>query len=143
MADVSSERSDGDSPETPINRSRISRILWNVAGSFFLSLGIVGIAIPLLPTTPFLLLAAACYLRGSERMYKWMLTNRYFGSYLRNYRQGRGMPWRVKIATVSLLWIVIGFSAIVVTDNMIVRIVLLVVALGVSIHILTIKAKRI
>jgi len=114
-----------------------------VAGSFFLSLGIVGIAIPLLPTTPFLLLAAACYLRGSERMYKWMLTNRYFGSYLRNYRQGRGIPWRVKIATVSLLWIVIGFSAIVVTDNMIVRIVLLVVALGVSIHMLTIKAKRI
>lgn len=114
-----------------------------MAGSFFLSLGIVGIAIPLLPTTPFLLLAAACYLRGSERMYKWMLTNRYFGSYLRNYRQGRGIPWRVKIATVSLLWIVIGFSAIVVTDNMIVRIVLLVVALGVSIHMLTIKAKRI
>ena len=114
-----------------------------MAGTFFLSLGIVGIAIPLLPTTPFLLLAAACYLRGSERMYKWMLTNRYFGPYLSNYRQGRGIPWRVKIATVSLLWIVIGFSAIVVTDNMIVRIVLLVVALGVSIHILTIKAKRI
>ena len=76
-------------------------------------------------------------------MYKWMLTNRYFGSYLRNRRQGRGIPWSVKIATVSLLWIVIGFSAIVVIDNLIVRIVLLVVALGVSIHILTIKAKTI
>ena len=76
-------------------------------------------------------------------MYKWMLTNRYFGSSLRNYRQGRGIPWRAKIATVSLLWIAIGFSAIVVIDNLIVRIVLLVVALGVSIHILTIKAKRI
>ena len=124
-----------------VARSRTSRLLWNIAGTFFLSLGAVGIVMPLLPTTPFLLLAAACYLRGSARMYDWMSTNRYFGSYLRNYIEGKGIPPRVRIATIVLLWMVIGFSAAFMTDSIIVRIALLLVAFGVSIHILTLKGK--
>ena len=133
---------DNASPRTSVASNRYVRFLWNVAGTFFLSLGLIGIAVPLLPTTPFLLLAAACYLRGSRRMYKWMLTNRYFGAYLRDYREGKGIPLKVKIATISLLWAVIGFSAIIVTHNTIIRIILLAVAVGVTIHILTVKSKR-
>ncbi len=121
---------------------RTAKFLWNAAGTFFLFLGIVGIAVPLLPTTPFLLLAASCYLRGSARMYKWLMTNKYFGEYLKDYRDGRGMPLKVKVGTVSLLWAVITFSAIFATSTLIVRIVLFVVAMGVTIHIVTLKTKK-
>jgi hypothetical protein len=124
------------------HRSIASRFLWNAAGTLSLSLGIVGIVIPLLPTTPFLLLATACYLRGSVTMYNWMLTNRYFGTYLREYREGKGIRQEIKVVTIVLLWVVLGLSAIFVTDNVIVRIALLVVGVGVSIHILTIKQKK-
>jgi uncharacterized membrane protein YbaN (DUF454 family) len=141
MADDSLVRFDRNPHDIVVARSRTSRLLWNIAGTFFLSLGAVGIVIPLLPTTPFLLLAAACYLRGSARMYNWMLTNRYFGVYLKNYIEGKGIPPRVRIATIVLLWTVIGFSATLMTDSIVVRIALLLVAFGVSIHILTLKGK--
>jgi len=141
MTDDSPVQFDRNPHEIVVARSRTSRLLWNIAGTFFLSLGAVGIVMPLLPTTPFLLLAAACYLRGSARMYNWMLTNRYFGSYLRNYIEGKGIPPRVRIATIVLLWMVIGFSAAFMTDSILVRIALLLVAFGVSIHILTLKGK--
>jgi uncharacterized membrane protein YbaN (DUF454 family) len=134
--------SDDALPKSPAASGGIARLLWNAAGTFFLSLGIVGIVIPLLPTTPFLLLAASCYLRGSARMHRWILTNNYFGEYLRDYQAGRGMPWKVKILTVSLLWAVIAFSAVFATSSTIIRIVLLVVAVGVTVHILTLKTKR-
>ncbi len=121
---------------------RTAKFLWNAAGTFFLFLGIVGIAVPLLPTTPFLLLAASCYLRGSARMYKWLMTNKYFGEYLKDYRDGRGMPLKVKIGTVALLWAVITFSAMFATSVMVIRIGMFVVATGVTIHIVTLKTKR-
>jgi hypothetical protein len=141
MADDTTARSDRNPHEIVGARSRASRFLWTVAGTFFLSLGAVGIVVPLLPTTPFLLLAAACYLRGSARMYNMMLTNRYFGTYLRNYMEGKGIPQKVRIVTTVLLWTVIGFSAAFMTDSMVVRIVLLLVAFGVSIHLLTLKGE--
>ena len=141
MTDDPPVRFDRNPHEITVARSRTSRLLWSVAGTFFLSLGAVGIVIPLLPTTPFFLLAAACYLRGSARMYNWMLTNRYFGNYLRNYIEGKGIPFEVRIATIVLLWTVIGFSVAMMTDSTIVRIVLILVAFGVSIHILTLKGK--
>jgi uncharacterized membrane protein YbaN (DUF454 family) len=130
------------SSNAPAASGRTAKFLWNVAGTFFLFLGIVGIAVPLLPTTPFLLLAASCYLRGSARMYKWLMTNRYFGQYLKDYRDGRGMPLKVKIGTVILLWAVITFSAIFATSITVIRIGLFVVAVGVTIHIVTLKAKK-
>lgn len=142
MSATLSGNSDHASPRTLPASSWIAKLLWNVAGTFFLALGIIGIAIPLLPTTPFLLLAAACYLRGSARMHNWMMTNRYFGQYLSDYQAGRGMPLRVKVATISLLWAIIVLSAVFATSNTIIRIGLLVVAAGVTLHILTLKTKK-
>lgn len=139
MSNIQPRHSDAAPPKAPTTSSGIAKLLWNAAGTIFLSLGI---AIPLLPTTPFLLLAAACYHRGSPRMHRWMLTNRYFGRYLRDYQEGRGMPWKVKAATVSLLWAVIAFSAVFATSSTIIRIVLLVVAVAVTIHTLTLKTKK-
>jgi uncharacterized membrane protein YbaN (DUF454 family) len=116
--------------------SKVSRSLLIVAGTTSTAVGIVGIFIPVLPTTPFLLLAAACYMRSSERFYRWLTHNRFFGAYIRNYIEGRGIPVRVKIITITLLWLGIGLSAAFATENLIVRIVLGAIAVGVTIHIL-------
>jgi uncharacterized membrane protein YbaN (DUF454 family) len=119
----------------------LKRYLLIALGTICLAIGIVGIFTPVLPTTPFLLLAAACYLRGSQRFHRWLMNNRVFGSYIRNYTEGRGVPTRVKIITLALLWATIGIS-IWLTANWIVTIVLLIVAAGVSLHIALIRAKK-
>jgi len=117
----------------------VIRSLLIIGGTFFLLLGIVGIFIPILPTTPFLLLAAACYSRGSKWFYRWLVNNRVFGSYIKNYREGRGMALRAKVITITLLWIMILVSALVFITSLWVRVLLLAVAVGVTVHILLIK----
>ncbi len=119
----------------------IKRYLLIAAGTISLAIGIVGIFTPVLPTTPFLLLAAACYLRSSQRFHRWLMNNRVFGSYIRNYTEGRGIPLKVKLFTIALLWVTIGIS-IWAADNLIVTIVLLIVAVGVTLHIALIRAKK-
>jgi len=118
---------------------KLKRRLLIAAGTISAAIGIVGIFVPLLPTTPFLLLAAACYLRSSQKFYGWLLNNRFIGAYLRNYLQGKGMPRKIKIITVLLLWVTITCSIIFAVQGLIIRVLLLVVAIGVSIHILLIK----
>jgi hypothetical protein len=128
------------SQNDPSSMTFLGRIMWIVAGTFFLITGLVGIVIPLLPTTPFLLLAAACYLRGSRRMYDWLLGNRIFGKYLKNYYEKRGVPTRVKIGSVIFLWCTIGVSMILI-DDLVIRIVLVMVAAGVTLHIAFLKTR--
>ena len=123
-------------------KERLIRTLLVVAGTAFLALGIVGIFLPLLPTTPFLLLSAACYARGSRRFYNWLLNNRLFGTYIRNYREGRGIKLRVKVLALAVLWATITYSAFFITSNIPLRVVLLVMASGASVHILRIRTLR-
>ena len=118
------------------------RWLWIIAGSISLALGIIGIFLPLLPTTPFLLLTAACYARGSSRLYNWLLNNKMFGKYIRNYREGKGIPARSKALAITLLWLTIGFSIFYVIPILIVRIVLLAIAIVVSIYIISLPTLR-
>ena len=87
-----------------------TKVLLNVLGSFFLVLAVLGVFLPLLPATPFLLLASACYVRGSERLHRWLVNNRVFGAYLTNVQQRRGIPLRAKIITVVVLWASLLFS---------------------------------
>jgi hypothetical protein len=107
-----------------------------VLGTCFVGLGILGVFLPLLPATPFFLLAVACYARSSKRFYDWLLNNRLFGSYIRNYREGRGIALKMKVVTIVLLWGTIIYSAFFVVDALYWRIILLVIAVGVTIHIL-------
>ena len=118
------------------------RILLIITGTLFVGLGIIGIFIPVLPTTPFLLLAAACYARSSRKLYEWLLNNRWFGDYIRNYLQGKGFPKKVKFLTITLLWITIGFSVAFAVQSFYVRLILILIAIGVSIHILTIRTSK-
>jgi len=117
-------------------RHRITKALLVVAGTICVALGAIGIVLPVLPTTPFLLLAAACYFRSSERLYNWLLSNRFFGEYIKNYREGKGIPLKTKIIAVAVLWIAIVYSAFFVMAILAVQVVLLVVAIAVSTHIL-------
>lgn len=113
------------------------RWLLILAGSISVALGIVGIFIPLLPTTPFLLLAAACYAGSSPALSRWLLTNRWFGSYIRNYREGRGLPVKVKLVSVLSLWLTIGYSAFFIVPVLAGKLALLAIGAGVTAHILT------
>ena len=118
--------------------SAIRRAFLIVAGLGSVAVGAIGIFVPLLPTTPFLLLAAVCFVRSSDRLYRWLTTNRVFGSYLRNYQEHRAMPAGMKWCAISVLWLTIGLS-IVAIDNLPVRLMLVVVAVGVTILIARIR----
>ena len=139
----------GKNPEISTERmikdritSNLSRQVLIIAGSFFVGLGILGIFLPLLPTTPFLLLAIACYARSSERFYNWLLNNKWFGNYIKNYRGGKGIPLKVKVLSISFLWITIGYSVVFVVHIFLVRIILILIAIGVTIHILSIRTSK-
>jgi uncharacterized membrane protein YbaN (DUF454 family) len=123
-------------------QSRLVKGLLIIAGTFFLGLGIIGIIIPILPTTPLLLLAAACYAKSSERFYYWLMNNRWFGNYIRNYREGKGIPTKIKILSISFLWITILFAAFFIVDILIIRMILIIIAVAVTIHILTIRTLK-
>jgi len=83
-------------PEREIAKGRATRLGWILIGHGFLAVGLLGVAIPLLPTTPFVLLAAACYVRGSRRFYTYLLTHRVFGTVIRDWDQHRAMSLRAK-----------------------------------------------
>jgi uncharacterized membrane protein YbaN (DUF454 family) len=112
------------------------------AGTVSTGLGILGIFVPLLPTTPFLLLAAILYARSSDRFYHWLLYNRWFGSYIRNYLQKRSIPLRAKVFTLVLLWVVIGCSVAFAVESFVARLILALIAIGVSIHVLTLRTLK-
>ncbi len=124
-------------------KQRILKPLLLVAGTVSLVLGAIGIFLPILPTTPFLLLSAACYFRSSERMYNWLLGNRRFGKYIKNYREGKGIPLKTKVLAFAVLWAGILYSAIMVVDEFfIAQFALLIIALGVSVHLIRLPTFR-
>ncbi|HUW48971.1 MAG TPA: YbaN family protein [Patescibacteria group bacterium] len=113
-----------------------------VAGTISLGLGALGVFLPVLPTTPFLLLSAAFYYKGSERMHRWLLNNKLFGNYIKNYKEGRGIALKAKAIALCLLWTTICYSAFFIVNMIALQIVLFVIAGGVSIHILTLPTFR-
>jgi len=119
-----------------LKEEKILKLLMIFLGTLFVILGTVGIFLPLVPTTPFLLLAAICYARGSRKFYEWLMNNKLFGSYIRNYLEKRGIPLKTKIVAIAMLWGFILFSAFTVIPLVLVRFLLLLIAVGVTIHIL-------
>lgn len=122
---------------------KLVRTLWFIAGTICVVLGAIGMVLPILPTTPFLLAAAACYYKSSSRMHKWLLNNKWFGEYIRNYTEGKGLTKKTKIVALSVLWTTIIFSTVFMLDRLLpkqlvlpMQIIMLVVAIAVSTHIL-------
>lgn len=113
-----------------------------IIGSISLSLGFLGVFLPLLPTTPFLLLAAACYSRSSEKFYEKLVSSKVLGRYIRYYREGKGITLNAKALSIALLWFTIGYTTLFAVSHIVVRILLVSIAAGVTIHILHIKTYK-
>ncbi|MBN1999371.1 YbaN family protein [candidate division KSB1 bacterium] len=126
-----------DKSETPT----LSPIKWLlvVAGVLFTGLGFIGIFIPLLPTTPFLLLAAACFMRSSRRLYVWLITHKIFGYFIYNYRHYHAITLKTKAGILVMLWLTLGYSFLFVVTHLFLRALLLIIGMGVTIHILSLK----
>ena len=120
----------------------MKRAIFLGLGSLFALFGAVGIFLPLLPTTPFLLLAAFFYARSSARFYDWLVNNRWLGPYIRAYRSGEGLPLSRKLSAMLLLWTAIGISTHFAVDSIYLDLALLCLAAGVSIHLLRMKTAR-
>jgi uncharacterized membrane protein YbaN (DUF454 family) len=109
-----------------------------MGGSLSLTFGIAGVFIPVLPTTPFLLLASFCYLRSSERMYNWIINHRVFGAYIYSYMTYKAIPKKTKVGTLIFLWSTL-IASMMLAASWHVRILLIVVGIGVTIHLMMLK----
>ena len=107
----------------------IIKALWVIAGSVFVVLGAFGVILPGLPTTPFLILAAACYIRSSQRLYDWLIANKTFGPYLRDYREGKGIPKRAKKIALVMMTIFVGYAVLFALDDLFVRSIVLILGM--------------
>ena len=122
---------------------RIVRALWFTAGALCVVLGAIGIVLPLLPSTPFLLAAAACFYKSSPRMHRWLLNNKWFGEYIRNYQEGKGLTMKTKVTALTVLWVTIGFSTVFMLHRLLpaqlvlpLQLVMVAVAIAVSAYII-------
>lgn len=113
-----------------------------LSGTLSLLLGIVGVFVPVLPTTPFLLLSATLYLHSSQRLYGWLMSHPCLGEYIRNFREHKAVPLRVKVVSVALVWLTLLYCAVFVAVEWWMRLVFVAIALGVSVHILHYRTLR-
>ncbi len=100
-----------------------------MAGTICLVLGALGILFPGLPTTPFLLLAAALYSRSSKRLHKWLINNRLFGEYIKNFKERKAISLPTKISSISLMWIMIICSCCFFVESILLRSIIITVGL--------------
>jgi len=119
--------------------NKLIKFLLLTLGLISFGLGVLGIFLPLLPTTPFFLLSAALFLRSSKRLYNWLINHKYFGSYIQNYLFHKTITLKSKIYSISLLWIFILFSTFFIVTHILIKLLLLLIAIGVTIHILSFK----
>jgi uncharacterized protein len=119
----------------------VSALLW-VAGSVALVVGLIGVVLPGLPTTPFILLAAACYAKASPRLHAWLLNHRWFGPMLRDWERDRSLTRRSKTVAILSMTVMVGVSIWSFHGRPLVQAVLLVTgAVGVAV-VLRIPTRR-
>ena len=120
----------------------MKRIILTIFGCIALGLGILGAFLPVLPTTPLLLLAAALFLRGNRQLYDWLLNHPRLGPYITNFMEHKAIPLRVKVVAVSALWLTLLYCAIFVAEHWAFRLFFILVATAVTIHILSYKTRK-
>jgi hypothetical protein len=110
------------------SRSRLVRLLYLAVGLVSLAVGVAGIVLPLVPTTPLVLLAAYCFTRSSRRLHGWLIGHPRFGRYVSDFESGRGIPRRVKLTAIVLASLAFGFGFYVVSGNAVAVVALAIVA---------------
>lgn len=113
-----------------------------IIGLLALGLGILGIFLPVLPTTPLLLLAAALFLRSNKGLYDWLLNHPRLGPYIRNFLEHKAIPLKIKVLSVTLVWITLLNCAIFVADHWAFRLFFIVLAAAITVHILSYKTLK-
>ncbi len=121
------------------NLPPVYRYAYLVSGFLLVGIGVLGIFLPLLPTTIFLILASACFMKSSPKANEWLKNNKFLGAYLRNYQDKTGLTVTTKVVNICVLWISISLSAYFFTDELYIRLLLLAIAIGVTIHLVMIK----
>lgn len=113
-----------------------------ISGVLLVAIGVIGIFLPVLPTTIFLILASACFVKGSPKANEWLRNHKILGAYLKNYQDKSGLTVKSKIFGITFLWVMILTSAYYFTEELFIRLLLIAIAIGVTIHLLMIKTKR-
>lgn len=121
---------------------KLYRYFYLISGILLVAIGVIGIFLPVLPTTIFLILASACFVKSSPKANEWLRNHKILGMYIKNYQDKSGLTIKAKVINISLLWIMILFSAFYFTNEFYIRIILLMIAVGVTIHLLMIKTKK-
>ena len=125
----------------PYNGSmNLKKILLLTIGFIALILGFIGMFLPILPTTPFALVAAACFARSSENLHHWLVNTRHFGDFIRHYNEGTGVPKATKVRAIGFLWIALIISMFLI-QLLWVRLLLVVVGIAVTTHISLIRTR--
>jgi uncharacterized membrane protein YbaN (DUF454 family) len=128
-----------DSVELP----GLYRYLYFTSGILLVSIGIIGIFLPILPTTIFLILASVCFLRSSPKANEWLRNHKILGAYIKNYQDKTGLTIKAKIFNIAFLWIMILSSTYFFTEELFIQLLLLAIAIGVTIHLLIVKTKKV
>jgi uncharacterized membrane protein YbaN (DUF454 family) len=118
----------------------IKRLIFFTLGATFLGVGVIGIVIPVLPTTPLVLASFLCFSQSSKKAEKWISNNRYFGSYIENYKTKKGVPLDVKLKSILFLWVTL-IASITLMDQYSLHLLLILVGVAVTAHILSLKTK--
>lgn len=129
--------------ESAVSISPFAKYFYLISGFLLVAIGVIGIFLPLLPTTIFLILASICFLKSSPKANEWLRNHKVLGVYIDNYQNKTGLTRNAKIANIITLWISISLSAIFLTDELYIKIILLAIAIGVSIHLVMIKTKKV
>lgn len=119
--------------------NQIVKALLIVIGTFSIALGVIGIIVPLLPTTPLLLLGAACYIRSSEKLYKLLLRNKWLGGYIEDFQQKKGITLKNKVISITALWLSMGISLYFSISTLWMSILLVIIAVSVSAFIMSFR----
>lgn len=120
----------------------IRKVILIFAGTVCVGLGVLGMFLPLMPTTVFLLAAAYCYSRSSDRFHDWLLNNRWCGSYIRNYKSGKGMTAKQKLSTLLTLWASMALSIWLIGGRFWISLLLILIGAAITLHLVLLKTYR-
>jgi uncharacterized membrane protein YbaN (DUF454 family) len=120
---------------------KLYRYFYLISGILLVAIGVIGIFLPVLPTTIFLILASACFVKSSPKANEWLRNHKVLGMYIKNYQDKTGLSVRAKVFNIIFLWTMILLSAFLLTDKFYIKLILLAIAVGVTIHLLMIKTK--
>ena len=113
----------------------ILKKMWLACGWLCVGIATIGIFLPLIPTTPLLLLAGFCFAKGSKKIYAWLINHKLFGKYIKDFNEGRGVPLRAKISAYVMMWAAMLYSALFVLDILVLQMVVIATAVGVTIYL--------